>query len=131
MAVRSKMEEVLRAMSGHARRGPYRWLWEHYPELSAAKTGRTSWKAMAETMTALGVRTQDGRPLRGEAVRRAWLRVEEDVKVNGHPLLGDEQEHPEAPPDRSGGGTVTDLSAEPEQLRKGRFRSTVKWKGEE
>lgn len=136
MARPDRTTDVLLAFRGHPR-GPYRWLWEHYPELAEAKRAgrRPDWRAVTKAMSAMGVRAAGNRPLKADTVRRAWRRVEEDVERLGYygaePRLEPEgQKKPEVPPERSGGGAAVAVSAEPEQPRR-RFRKIATFRGEE
>ena len=150
-------QQIAEAISGRGRTGHspiYRWLWDNYPELSALeKVGRSDWVGAVSAMKRARV---GGNPksLNRDNVRKTWGRVVEDVRKYGYSRLdpipeqlrrrraperpalpgeaGYEQTvaQPEVPPERSGGGTVADFSAEPEQPKR-KFRRGATFRGTE
>ena len=64
----------------------YRWLWERYGELEAARqsAGQMNWTGVAEVANGEGVRTKDKRPISGHHVRETFLRVDRDARAVGH-----------------------------------------------
>ena len=66
----------------------YRWLWERYGALEAARqsAGQMNWTGVAEVANADGVRTKDKRPISGHHVRETFLRVDRDARAVGHQL---------------------------------------------
>jgi hypothetical protein len=149
-------QQIAEAISGRGRTGHspiYRWLWDNYPELSAGeKVGRSDWVGAVSAMKKARV---GGNPksLNPDNVRKTWGRVVEDVRKYGYSRLdpipeqlrrrarqrpalpgeaGYEAASPEVEvmPERSGGGTVADFSAEPEQPRR-KFRRGATFRGTE
>lgn len=68
----------------------YRWLYAHHASMAAAlATDPPEWRAIAEVLTAGGVRGGRSRPLTDRAVKRMWQRVCRDIAAEGvHRLTG-------------------------------------------
>jgi hypothetical protein len=80
------MRVVVAAFAGRkrARSDIYQWLLAHYTELSAARQSgrRVDWVGVAGELKALGLRSDEGKKtLNPESIRRAWHRVDADVKA--------------------------------------------------
>lgn len=68
----------------------YRWLYAHHAPMAAAiATDPPEWRAIAEVLTAGGIRGGRSRPLTDRAVKRIWQRVCRDIAAEGvHRLTG-------------------------------------------
>ena len=76
---------VVAAFSGRksARSQTYQWLLSNYNELAAArKTGRrVDWVGVTAELKKIGLKSDGGKALKTETVRRAFQRVDADVKA--------------------------------------------------
>jgi hypothetical protein len=69
-----------RTLEGRARL--YHWLRLRYPELSKAKAElKYTWKDLAETVADAGALNAFGERPDAEAVRKAWLKLEQDMEA--------------------------------------------------
>ena len=68
----------------------YRWLYAHHAPMAAAlATDPPEWRAIAEVLTAGGIKGGRSRPLTDRAVKRMWQRVCRDIAAEGvHRLTG-------------------------------------------
>ena len=66
------------SITGQNRRGRsslYKWMWEHFDQLSQHRHGRPDWIAATEQLSALGLTGKGGVPLKPDNVRKVWERV--------------------------------------------------------
>jgi hypothetical protein len=71
-----------RTLGGRARL--YHWLRLNYDELAAAKSElRFTWSDLAMTVAEAGALDAAGMPPKAEAVRKAWIKLETDMKAAG------------------------------------------------
>jgi integrase len=79
-----RVAEALKAPLGRSEL--YVWLWDHYDDLSAAKSSpgaRANWRRAAAEVSRLGIKTRDGKPITPETLRRTFARVDADAKRLG------------------------------------------------
>jgi hypothetical protein len=73
-----QVTHIAAADNGQNRRGRsplYKWVWEHFDQLSQVRQGRADWIAATEQLSALGLTGTGGAPLKPDNVRKVWERV--------------------------------------------------------
>jgi hypothetical protein len=69
---------IAASVNGQIRRGRsslYKWMWEHFDQLSQDRQGRADWITATEQLSALGLTGPGGAPLKPDNVRKVWGRV--------------------------------------------------------
>lgn len=139
MARDRRVKDVAAAISGRRKTGRsavYRWLWDNYGKIAGAKTGRSDWIAVVDTLRAVGIGANPGEELKPENVRKVWSRVVSDMKAQAA-RLQQKQDHPKEP-DAARHATPEALfrdlnevgAAEPEQPKR-KFRRGATFRGTE
>jgi hypothetical protein len=73
-----QVTHIAASVNGRNRRGRsslYKWVWEHFDQLSQDRQGRADWIAATEQLSALGLTGTGGAPLKPDNVRKVWERV--------------------------------------------------------
>jgi hypothetical protein len=73
-----QITHIAASVNGQNRRGRsslYKWVWEHFDQLSHDRQGRADWIAATEQLSALGLTGTGGAPLKPDNVRKVWERV--------------------------------------------------------
>jgi hypothetical protein len=75
---------IAATVNGQNRRGRsslYKWIWEHFDQVSQDRRGRADWIAATEQLSALGLAGKGGVPLKPDNVRKVWERVERNRRA--------------------------------------------------
>jgi len=113
----------------------WRYMREKRSWFAQMRSEGATWPAIGAAVRELGIKDRDGKLPTDETVRQTWAKIEKEprrvvLRKAHQPRPALPEEVPEVTPERSGGGTVADFSAEPEQPRR-KFRRGATFRGTE
>jgi hypothetical protein len=71
----AQIADAVNGQNGRGRSTLYKWLWDHFDQMSRDRRGRADWIAATEQLSTLGLTGKGGVPLKPDNVRKVWERV--------------------------------------------------------
>ena len=62
---------AINAQNGRGRSTLYKWMWDHFDQISQDRSGRADWIAATELLSALGLTGKGGAPLKPDSVTKS------------------------------------------------------------
>jgi hypothetical protein len=71
----AQIAAAVNGQNGRGRSTLYKWLWDHFDQISRDRRGRADWIAATEQLSTLGLTGKGEVPLKPDNVRKVWERV--------------------------------------------------------